>query len=158
MELRISSEHEMEKLGGKIASILHVNDLIYLIGELGAGKTTLVRGIVRGRGFQGRVSSPTFTLMNVYPADVEMYHFDFYRLSSSDFTDLGLEDYLEKNGISMIEWPELGMNYLPEEALVIQIDLVDDDYDRERKVVITGRGDTYQKKIKELTRLCEYWR
>jgi len=48
----------------------------------------------------------------------------------------------------MIEWPELGMNYLPEEALVIQIDLVDDDYDRERKVVITGRGDTYQKKLR----------
>lgn len=157
MELRISSEQEMEHLGHRIASILKGNDLIYLIGELGAGKTTLVRGIVKGRGFQGRVSSPTFTLMNVYPGDVDMYHFDFYRLNSSDFTDLGLEDYLEKQGISMIEWPELGSSYLPEEALIIQIDLVDDDYDRERKVVITGRGETYKKKVEELTRLCEYW-
>ncbi|KUG04478.1 atpase yjee, putative to have essential role in cell wall biosynthesis [hydrocarbon metagenome] len=155
MELLIYNENEMEELGEKIAEVLHFNDLVYLIGELGAGKTTLVRGIARGKGYRGRVTSPTFTLMNVYSTeDTQINHFDFYRLNHDEICDLGLEDYLDRKGISLIEWPLAGQGILPEEALFINISLVDDDYDRERKVSIMAQNGEYQGKIKELQKLC----
>jgi len=155
LELLIYNENEMEELGEKIAEVLHFNDLVYLIGELGAGKTTLVRGIARGKGYRGRVTSPTFTLMNVYSTeDTQINHFDFYRLNHDEICDLGLEDYLDRKGISLIEWPLAGQGILPEEALFINISLVDDDYDRERKVSIMAQNGEYQGKIKELQKLC----
>ncbi len=155
MELLVYNETEMEELGEKIARVLDHNDLVYLIGELGAGKTTLVRGIARGRGYTGRVTSPTFTLMNVYRIDnAQINHFDFYRLNYDEICDLGLDDYLAREGMSLIEWPQAGESYLPEEALFINISLVDDDYDRERLVSIMARSREYQEKIKELQELC----
>lgn len=155
MELLIYSESEMEQLGEKIALVLDENDLVYLIGELGAGKTTLVRGIVRGRGYPGRVTSPTFTLMNVYDlGNSQINHFDFYRLTGSEIYDLGLEDYLGRQGISLIEWPQAGEGYLPREALFIYISLVEDDYDRERKVSLEAFAPEYMDRIKELQKLC----
>jgi tRNA threonylcarbamoyladenosine biosynthesis protein TsaE len=155
MELLIYSESEMEQLGEKIALVLDENDLVYLIGELGAGKTTLVRGIVRGRGYPGRVTSPTFTLMNVYDlGNSQINHFDFYRLTGSEIYDLGLEDYLDRQGISLIEWPQAGEGYLPREALFIYISLVEDDYDRERKVSLEAFAPEYMDRIKELQKLC----
>lgn len=147
MELIINNEEEMLALGQTIASLLEADDVIYLTGELGVGKTTLVRGIARARGYNGRVTSPTFTLMNIYETDPPLYHFDFYRLETGDTADLGLEDYLEKQGISLIEWPNLTDGSLPEEALLIAISLLHDDYELARKVEITARGGRYQKKL-----------
>ncbi len=151
MELLIYNEDEMEKLGERIAQVLDDHDLVYLRGELGAGKTTLVRGIARAKGYQGQVSSPTFTLMNVYNMEnKQINHFDFYRLKQNDIYDLGLEDYLERQGLSLIEWPQVGAGILPAEALLIDIVLVEDDYERERKVKIKAQGIQYQSKIAEL--------
>ncbi len=155
MEILVYSEKEMEELGQKIARVLDHNDLVYLIGALGAGKTTLVRGIARGKGYSGRVTSPTFTLMNIYRIDSNpINHFDFYRLNPDEIYDLGLDDYINREGISLIEWPQVGEGYLPREALFINIALLDDDYDRERKVTIMAWGREYQEKIKELQKLC----
>ena len=154
MELYVESDKAMQLLGKKIAPLLTKGDIVYLHGELGAGKTTLVRGITRGMGYPGKVTSPTFTLMNIYPVDPDIYHFDFYRLEENDLNDLGLDDYLEGEGITLIEWPEVGLNILPSEALVISISLVDDDYDRERKVEITARGPYYEQKLKEIEETC----
>ncbi|MGE5390179.1 MAG: tRNA (adenosine(37)-N6)-threonylcarbamoyltransferase complex ATPase subunit type 1 TsaE [Deltaproteobacteria bacterium] len=159
LEFSINSDEEMEKLGEDIASILKNRDLIYLMGELGAGKTTLVRGIARGLGYGGRVTSPTFTLMNIYQAALPVFHFDFYRLEGSELVDLGLEDYLEQDGIALIEWPQTGFalgertgstDLLPSEALFIKIELTDEDYDRERQVTIFAQGDRYRDRLKEL--------
>ena len=129
----------MESLGQKLGGLLLPGDLVYLSGELGAGKTTLARGIARGMGFEGRVSSPTFTLMNVYQGRCPVYHFDFYRLSEEELEDLGLEDFLGGEGICLIEWPEAGKEMLPPEALRIDISLEKDDYDLPRQVVIQGQ-------------------
>jgi tRNA threonylcarbamoyladenosine biosynthesis protein TsaE len=150
MELIINDEEEMLALGRKIASVLEADDVVYLTGELGVGKTTLVRGIARARGYKGRVTSPTFTLMNIYEADPPLYHFDFYRLDTGDTYDLGLEDYLEKQGISLIDWPSLTDKLLPAEALLIAITLVYDDYELARLVQITARGAKYEIKLKGL--------
>ncbi len=154
MLITVHSEEEMISLGGLLARVLEKNDVVYLRGELGAGKTTLVRGIARGLGYAGRVTSPTFTLMNVYPADIDIFHFDFYRLEGGDLGDLGLEDYLEKEGLSLIEWPQAGAAMLPAEAMLINIELVEGDYERERLVRLSGIGDRYQAKVEEIKRLC----
>lgn len=150
MEIIVHSDEAMQQLGRLLAGVLEKGDTVYLLGELGAGKTTLVQGIAAGAGYEGRVTSPTFTLMNIYQATTDIYHFDFYRLEGNELDDLGLEDYLEKEGISIIEWAEKGEKLLPEEALVIKIQLVDDDYDRERKVSFSAKGNKYWQKIEEL--------
>ena len=152
--ITVYSEEEMISLGGLLARVLEKNDVVYLIGELGAGKTTLVRGIARGLGYTGRVTSPTFTLMNIYAADIKIFHFDFYRLQGNDLADLGLEEYLEKDGLSLIEWPQVADNLLPPEAMLVNIALVEEDYERERLVTISARGQRYQAKVEELRGIC----
>lgn len=150
MLITVYSEEEMISLGKLMACVLAKNDVVYLTGELGAGKTTLVRGIARGLGYNGRVTSPTFTLMNIYNADLDIFHFDFYRLQGNDLADLGLEEYLEKDGLSLIEWPQVADNLLPSEALLVNIALVEEDYERERLVTVSARGQRYQAKVEEL--------
>lgn len=154
MEARIvmpvNTELDMEALGGMLAPYLQPGDLVYLTGELGAGKTTLTRGIVRGLGYQGRVNSPTFTLMNVYQAGLTIYHFDFYRLDEGGLLDLGLEDYLGREGVCIVEWPEVGQNLLDGDALWIDIILEDGDYERPRQVVLRGAGRRAQFIIERL--------
>jgi tRNA threonylcarbamoyladenosine biosynthesis protein TsaE len=140
----------MISLGRLLARVLEKNDVVYLTGELGAGKTTLVRGIARGLGYTGRVTSPTFTLMNIYAADIDIFHFDFYRLQGNDLADLGLEEYLEKEGLSLVEWPQVADNLLPSEALLVNIELVEEDYERERLVMVTAKDQRYQAKVEEL--------
>mgnify|MGYP000436070709 CR=1 FL=1 len=152
MQQCIPQEEDMVRLGMSLAALLKGDEIIYLQGELGAGKTTLVRGILKGLGFTGRVTSPTFTLMNVYDSRPPVYHFDFYRLEGGDLTDLGLEDYLGKKGITIIEWPEIGASALPGDALIIKIELADGDYDRERIVNISASGPEHRKLLEELTK------
>ncbi|NLT19585.1 MAG: tRNA (adenosine(37)-N6)-threonylcarbamoyltransferase complex ATPase subunit type 1 TsaE [Syntrophomonadaceae bacterium] len=146
----IYNEEEMNRLGILIAKHLKGDEIIYLSGELGAGKTTLVRGIMRGLNYQDKVTSPTFTLMNLYSSHPPVFHFDFYRLGPGEIEELGLQDYLGRGGISMIEWPEIAGEELPREALQIKIELMADDYDRERRVIITGQGEKYCRLIEEL--------
>ncbi len=155
MELIVKTEEDMLGLGKTLASVLKSGDVVCLHGVLGAGKTTLARGVARGKGYQQRVTSPTFTLMNIYPARDPIYHFDFYRLGCGDLTDLGLEDYLEKDGICLIEWPEIGADSIPLEAMHIYIGLTDEDYDRERLVSIKATGESYCRKIKELEQIVD---
>jgi len=105
---------------------------------------------MRGLNYQDKVTSPTFTLMNLYSSHPPVFHFDFYRLGPGEIEELGLQDYLGRGGISMIEWPEIAGEELPREALQIKIELMADDYDRERRVIITGQGEKYCRLIEEL--------
>ena len=127
-ELFITDEQKMEALGRVIGAALNRGDILYLSGVLGAGKTTLTRGVLQGLDYDGCVTSPSFVLMNIYPAKFPVYHFDFYRLESTELFELGLDDYLGKESICIIEWPEIGAEILPKEALWINIRLKDDDY------------------------------
>lgn len=154
MEMCVATEEAMQELGKQLAPFFSPGDIIYLHGELGAGKTTLVRGIARGMGYLGKVTSPTFTIMNIYPVQPEIFHFDFYRLEKVDLSDLGLDDYVGGEGVTFIEWPEAGFHILPAEALIISISLTEDDYDRERRIEITARGSYYEQKLKEIKKAC----
>ena len=102
-----NSEAETEAAGASLARTLPDGAVVALYGDLGAGKTAFVRGMVRGLGIDARVSSPTFTIVNEYLGARELYHFDMYRLGSSDeLFDIGWEDYLSRGGICAVEWSE----------------------------------------------------
>lgn len=104
-----NSEQETEKLGQELAGMLRPGSVVAMYGELGSGKTALVRGLARGLGLDCRVNSPTFTIVNEYstPGRIELFHFDMYRLGSADeLFDIGWEDYLARGGICAVEWSE----------------------------------------------------
>ncbi len=114
---------ETFKVAAMIAHTLTPGSIIGLSGELGAGKTTLVRGIVQALHGEAReVTSPTFTLMNVYEGKPPIYHLDWYRLEdAAALRTIGFEEYLEGNGISVIEWAEKFPDALPSTTRWIRI-------------------------------------
>ncbi len=112
-----------EAFGERLAQLIAPPLLITLEGDLGAGKTTLVRGILRGLGHQGRVVSPTYTLVETYhPADFPVHHLDLYRLGDAEELEyLGLDDLCDGSGVLLVEWPDRGSGVLPDPDLRIRI-------------------------------------
>jgi tRNA threonylcarbamoyladenosine biosynthesis protein TsaE len=109
VSFRSSSAAETEKLGQRIAAGLHPGDVVVVSGELGTGKTTLIRGACRALGVTERVTSPTFTIGHRYRGRVPVSHLDLYRLEGLDREDPGLlDDYLDGESVALIEWPEAG--------------------------------------------------
>lgn len=98
-----------------MARVLHPGMTIYLEGDLGAGKTTLTRGILRGLGFAGRVKSPTYTLVESYTvSSLYLYHFDLYRFSDpAEWEDAGFRDYFNPHSVCLIEWADKAEGFLP---------------------------------------------
>lgn len=122
-EIGIPDEEEMVALGRAVSPWLENMRLVTLAGDLGAGKTTLVRGILRGRGYQGAVKSPTFTLVEPYElVQQSIYHFDLYRLNDPEELEfLGVREYLQGDGLCLVEWPERGAGFLPEPDVNVTI-------------------------------------
>jgi tRNA threonylcarbamoyladenosine biosynthesis protein TsaE len=139
--LKTNSPAETEALGERLGASLRPGDLIALAGELGAGKTCLVRGLARGWGAQERPTSPTFTLINEYHQKdglARMYHVDCYRLEDArDAWSTGLEDVLASGEIVVIEWPERVREILPTDLLWIEIDSTDEN-SRELRLKAAG--------------------
>ena len=126
LKKEIFSEKEMLAFGAQLALCLKNEGILFLSGELGAGKTTLCRGILRSMGYLGAVKSPTFTLVEPYEfADSEVYHFDLYRLVHPDELEyIGIDDYFGANKLCLIEWPNRGTGQLPSPDLDINIDVL----------------------------------
>jgi len=104
---------ETRDYGIRLAAALEPGSVLIFTGNLGAGKTTLIQGICAGLAVTETVTSPTFTLINEYRGRLPVYHFDFYRLhAAAELHDLGLEEYLDGEGICLIEWPELIEDWL----------------------------------------------
>ena len=124
-----SSAAETEALGARIAARLEPGDVVLLSGELGTGKTTLVRGACRALGVTDPVTSPTFTIGQRYGGDrMPVSHLDLYRLQSLEGEDPALlEDYLRPEGVAFVEWPAAGSGHLGRPALEVRLDHVSEE-------------------------------
>jgi tRNA threonylcarbamoyladenosine biosynthesis protein TsaE len=146
-EVETRSGEETRALGERLAGILRPGDVLLLQGDLGAGKTTLTQGIARGLGIEDYVQSPTFILVAEYDgraADgtpLRLYHLDLYRLEgASDLESIGLGDYLEpSDGISVVEWPERASDELPDDHLLVRIELADGE---RRRITLRGTPES----------------
>ena len=120
-----NSAAETRALGEKLASRLKAGDVVVLEGELGAGKSELARGIARGLGVTEAVTSPSFTILNVYESGrCPLYHFDWYRLESEEeLYELGMDEYLGGDGIAVVEWAERCPDAVPENVLRIRLEV-----------------------------------
>ncbi|MDE6737119.1 MAG: tRNA (adenosine(37)-N6)-threonylcarbamoyltransferase complex ATPase subunit type 1 TsaE [Treponemataceae bacterium] len=121
------TEAETIALGRNIGAKLHGGDIIALQGTLGAGKTTITKGIAQALGVQETITSPTFCLISEYEGTMPLYHMDVYRLEGSDdFVNLGAEDMLYGRGVTLIEWSEKIMDELPQKTIILRLTPNDD--------------------------------
>ncbi|MDI3546835.1 MAG: tRNA threonylcarbamoyladenosine biosynthesis protein TsaE [Halanaerobiales bacterium] len=145
------SEEDTIRLGERIGELVEPGQLILLAGELGAGKTVLTQGIAGGLGVEDEVTSPTYKLINEYEGELPLFHMDLYRLEEEEeLYELGFEDYLERDGIIVIEWPDLAYDLLPPDFIYIKINILGDE---SREILIESEGD---QGIRLLERLEDY--
>ena len=133
------SPGETRAFGERLAHQLRAGDVLLLLGNLGAGKSELTRGIARGLGVSSPVASPSFTILNVYDEGrIPLYHFDWYRLNSAEeLYEMGMDEYLGGDGVAVVEWPSRCPEAVPEKHLEVRIDPVDDCA---REIALIPRG------------------
>lgn len=137
MEYLSHSPEETEHIGEMLGRRLRPGTVVAYRGGLGMGKTAFTRGLARGLGCAGRVTSPTFTIVNEYDGTTSLFHFDMYRLGSSDeLFDIGWEDYLTRGGVCAVEWSERVDDAMPADTLWVDIARGTDESDR--IITITG--------------------
>ena len=138
MQFLSHSTQETEAIGEELAQKLRGGDVLAFTGSLGMGKTAFTRGLARGLGCRGRVTSPTFTIVNEYEGRTPLFHFDMYRLGSSDeLFDIGWDDYLARGGFCAVEWSERVSDALPEDTIFVDIARTDEHEDW-RTITVTG--------------------
>lgn len=129
MKFHTRSKEETEALGFATAKNLPPGAILCLFGDLGAGKTTFVKGIAAGLGIDpAQVNSPTFVILNMYKGEKNLYHFDLYRLGEADeFLSMGFEEYLFAGGICCLEWSERIATLIPENAIQVHFKHIGED-------------------------------
>jgi tRNA threonylcarbamoyladenosine biosynthesis protein TsaE len=149
MLLSLKDESETIALGAKMASALSGGEIIFLQGELGAGKTTFVRGLLNALGHSGNVKSPTYTLVEPYSiTGLDVYHFDLYRINDPEELEaMGIRDYCDGKAICLFEWPEQGADVLPEADITLLLSHISSG--REVEIISNSvTGENIQKSIK----------
>lgn len=136
MLYRSENEEETVMLACRLAELLRPGDIVAMYGELGSGKTAFVRGLAKGMGLDQRVFSPTFTIVNEYEGKVPLFHFDMYRLGSSEeLFEIGWEDYIARGGVCAVEWSENVSDAFPPETIEVRFTKTG-DHSRELEITI----------------------
>ena len=134
------SEAETVEEGARLGKTLSPGAIVALYGELGAGKTAFTRGLTEGLGIKMRVQSPTFTIVNEYPGEIPLFHFDMYRLETeNELYDIGWDDYLERGGVCAVEWSEKVPNAFPPDTIFVKLN---DIGNNKRNLEITQNKET----------------
>jgi len=134
-----ASVAQTQKIGAALSKQLEPNDVLILLGDMGAGKSEFTRGLARGLGVTGYVTSPTFTIMQLHDSGrLPLYHFDWYRLESvEELYELSMDEYLQNGGVAVIEWPSRAPEAIPESYLKVSLEPAGDD---ERRITLTPVG------------------
>lgn len=139
MRIITKSEEETMKIGTAIGEKLGPGDIISLNGDLGAGKTYITKGIAKGLEVDDYITSPTFIIVNQYEGRIPLYHFDVYRINDIDeMYEIGFDEYLYGNGVCIIEWGKIVEELLPDYAIKIDINKIDDNT---REIVIDDKNN-----------------
>lgn len=151
------SPRETQALGAALGKSAQSGDLLLLCGDLGSGKTCLTQGIARGLKVADAVRSPTFVLATEYTGRLPLYHVDLYRLDDiREVDDLGLDDYIEGEGVCVVEWADKAMPFFPEEHLLVEVEATSNkafSSNKERTIRITPYGIRYSRLVEQVQRL-----
>jgi tRNA threonylcarbamoyladenosine biosynthesis protein TsaE len=147
VKIHLENEEKTKDIGYKLGKLLDKKSILCLIGDLGAGKTTLTQSIAKGLEVDDYITSPTFTIVNEYDGRIPLYHFDVYRIGSSDeMYDIGFDEYINSDGVCIIEWANLIEDILPDEYLYIDLKYKENG----REMILSAKGEKYEEIIKEL--------
>jgi tRNA threonylcarbamoyladenosine biosynthesis protein TsaE len=156
LETVTSSPEETELLGERLGVVLRAGDVVALTGDLGAGKTTFVHGAARGLGYEGPVTSPTFTLVKEYQGRVPIYHLDIYRLERvQDVLDLGFEELVDRGAVVFVEWGDAIEALLSDH---LQVELTMPPEGDTRRLEVTWYGPSWADRLEELDVVVHGWR
>ena len=146
--LRSHSSGETRRIGASLGRHVEAGDVLLLCGDLGAGKTCLTQGIAKGLGIEGYVRSPTFVLVSIHQGRLPLYHIDIYRLDNvAEVLDLGLEEYLAGDGVSVIEWADKALEVFPQSCLLVNLDF---EGEKERLIRLEPRGERYERLVLQM--------
>jgi tRNA threonylcarbamoyladenosine biosynthesis protein TsaE len=145
---QLNGFEETQQFGRKVGEGARPGEVWSLSGPLGAGKTTFVQGFAKGLGYEGRVTSPTFGLQNVYDARLPLYHFDWYRLGqATEVLDLGWEEWLSREGVVVVEWADKFPELFPPHVLKMEFEVPSDDM---RRFVLSVFDDKAKERAQEI--------
>ena len=146
--INVSNQKELEEIAGKLGKLVDSGDVICMVGDLGAGKTTFTQALAVGLGVEDYGTSPTLVLINEYYGRIPLYHFDVYRINDiNEMEDLGYEEYFYGDGVCAIEWADLIKDILPNNHLWIEIKITGVE---SRQICFDGTNDYYKEMIEEL--------
>lgn len=147
VKIYLENEEKTKEIGYKLGKLLSEKSIICLEGDLGAGKTTLTQSIAKALKIDDYITSPTFTIVNEYEGEHKLYHFDVYRISSSDeMYDIGYDEFIDSDGICIIEWANLIKDILPKEYLYVNLTYKNEG----REINFEPHGKKYENIVKEL--------
>ena len=149
VKIYLENEEQTKEIGYKLGQLLTPKSVVCLIGDLGAGKTTMTQSLAKALEVDDYITSPTFNIVNEYDGRMPLYHFDVYRIGSSDeMYDIGFDEYIDGDGVCMIEWANLIEDILPNEYLYIEMNYKETG----REMILTPKGEKYEEIVKELTK------
>jgi len=153
LKLKTEAPEETIELGERLGEVLNSGDIICLQGDLGAGKTYLAKGILKGLGVEREITSPTYTLVNEYQGRLPAYHIDLYRVSDyKELYDIGFEEYLYGEGVTIIEWPDKAGSLMPDNYLNIIIK----GHDNTRTIKVIPQANKYISLVTELKKNVDF--